>query len=108
MKNLFALVAVCGLVAGCATVQKAQFDKTRPPTQKVDFYQSPAAVNRQFKEIGYLAYTRGVNDLNDTYALGKLLDAARRIGADGVILQSPNLSQTNLGSFKAIAIVYQP
>jgi hypothetical protein len=74
----------------------------------VDFYQSAAAVNRQFKEIGYLAYTRGVNDLNDTYALGKLLDAARSIGADGVILQSPNLSQTNMGSFKAIAIVYQP
>lgn len=64
--------------------------------------------DKQYKEIGYVAYDKPVSKFNYTEALGALLNKARQIGADALILETPPENVTNDVAFRGTAIVYEP
>ncbi len=85
---LFVLV-VASLAAGCAYgVQTAMFRPPYPPTTSVDVYRDKPP-DRQYVEIAQLGTYKGGN------ALGRLVEKAKEVGADAIIIFPPRYVGTD-------------
>ncbi len=74
------VVLVASLAAGCAySIQTAMFRPPYPPTSAVDVYRDKPP-ERPYVEIAQLGTYQGAN------ALGRLVERAKELGADAVII----------------------
>ncbi len=118
------LCLTMAMLTGCVSksVTKLQGFQQRPPTEEVDVFLSPSAVGRSYIEGALLTADDGGLGYREDQLVQKLVDQAKKIGADGIIIMG---SQTGLlssgvasgGTFtpmvfqqsvvKAVAIYYQ-
>lgn len=95
------------LLCGCSTVQVARLDTTLPKTTVVDLYKHAEELKgKTYQKIGYLAYGKPVTEENQVKALGAMLNKARQIGAEGLILERESEDFTNTMVLRGTAIIY--
>jgi hypothetical protein len=77
------LFLLFGMLAFNTTYAQKYFGKTYPPTQMIDEYFDVADVNKEHTVMGKTELDKGFRSLEKTQA--KIIDLARKKGADGVI-----------------------
>lgn len=82
MKNLKTLIPGLLLLLSSCAVVPSYFGDTLPPTTSVDVYYSDHDVQKPFKVMGHLNIPNG--EQGDVK--GKLIDYAKKIGADAIII----------------------
>jgi hypothetical protein len=86
-------------------VQVARLDKTRTPTNKIDFYKTAPGPDRKYNEVAYLSVA-GVTEKNFTAALGQMMDMARKVGADALIMRDQGTTGAT-NTINAVAVAYE-
>jgi hypothetical protein len=84
-----AIIALCFLLSSCATV--SYFGDRLTPTSAVDTYYSAHDVTKAYKVIGHLTYPNG----NQETVKAKLIDYAKSIGADAIIISGTEATKDN-------------
>jgi hypothetical protein len=109
------LAAAAGLVillGACTTVSVMRLKdyESRRPTRNVDVYASAQSVTRPYKEMAVISCDDKGNGHREAWLEEKLVEKAKEIGADGLILETPQTSTawgTSRTVTRALAIVYQ-
>lgn len=80
-KMLLAVSLSVAFLASCATT--SYIGDTLAPSEKVDVYYAAKDVKHEYKVIGHISAATSVNE-NDAKA--KIIEKAKTVGADGVII----------------------
>jgi len=100
---------------GCAAPREVLYDQSvRSPTTSIEVFQGGMKPDKQFKEIGMIAFEDFGGE--ETAVLQKMIERAKKLGANALILQprqdtgySFNLFSRsgNKYMYKALAVVYE-
>src|SRR5690349_17137771 len=83
---------------GCASPQEVMFDETkRQPTTSVDVFREGNKPAKQYKEIGEVSYEDFGGE--DAHAMKELIAKAKKIGANGIIMQPRQDTGYNFNMF---------
>ena len=106
---------VAALTAGCASVDTVVLDHgERTPTKEVAVFMHGEKPPKPFKGIREMMWLAGPQD--EGKAARMFIDEAKKAGADGIIVASPESKGTQWSGFggevkfmyRALAFVYQP
>lgn len=93
MKNLLLIISIA-ILAACGAIQPSYFGDKLPPTTSVNLFYSTHDVKQPYTVIGHLT----IPNIGQEMVKNKLIDYAKTIGADAVVITGNTVNDGNKSS----------
>lgn len=108
-RNIFYTTVICTALSACGGFDRNYIGTRLQPTSTIHTYYDLKDIKQEYKIIGHFVSQYPYNPNNQEKVKAKLLDEAKKVGADGLVFSEVNMKNTPSStdySIKADAIKY--